>query len=534
VRARRHRTRSLLAAVAVCALVAGCGGSRRTHGSGLPARVPATGSRLQSILQENNLLLYTSPQEQYRVMREIKSLGVDVVKVPLIWALVAPDQLSAVAPHLDATDPGSYPQGSWSRYDDLVEEAHHLGLRVYFQLAPPVPRWAIAPNFPHNQGKALGQVPSFRLFNQFVQAVGRRYSGTWHDSQGRVIPRVSEWGIWNEPNWRNWLNPVRLTVGGVPQTSQPMLYRGLVDAAWRALAATGHRSDTILIGETANIGSVTPLQFVRDLYCLSSADQPLTGNAAVAAGCPRSGRRSAFEAQNPGLFQMSGYAHHPYDFDIPPDRRSRVATELSLANIGQLEQTLNGIFAAYGQSRPGGVPIYLTEWGYVTNPPNPEFRTTLAEQATWLNEGEYMMWREPFVRALAQFLLEDVPSPPPGSATSASWLHAFTTGLMFHNGMAKPALAAYRIPIWLPAAVPGPRVAVWGQLRPADHARLQTGTIEFRPTGQEAWRRLSAVSTRSPEGFIFTHVAIPSTGLVRLAWRSPSGSTFCSRSVRVT
>ncbi len=548
MRARLPRTPSFAAALAVCALLSACGGSGpspgpgsatgsgSTSGSGLSARgaVTPTASRLQSILQDDDLLLYTPPSQQWQTLRRLKALGVDTVKVALIWWIVAPGSTGTRPPQFDASNPDAYPRSNWNRYDLLVEEAHYLGLRVYFQIDPPVPRWAIAPNFPHNQGKVLGQVPSFRYFQQWVTAVGRRYSGSWHDVHGRTIPRVSQWGIWNEPNWRNWLNPITLTVGGVRQTSQPMLYRGLVDAAWKGLSASGHASDTILIGETANIGSVTPIRFAQDLYCVSPANQPLTGSAAVAAGCPTSGNRSAFVSQNPGLFRMSGYAHHPYDFDIPPSQPSRVPTEVSLANIGQLEQALNGIFASYGQSRPGGIPIYLSEWGYVTNPPNPEFHTSLSEQAAWLNEGEYMMWREPFVRALAQFLLEDVASPPPGSATSASWLHAFTTGLMFHNGVAKPAFAAYRIPIWVPDAVHGPRVAVWGQLRPADHSRLQMGTIEFQPAGSAGWRRLSAVRTQSPEGFIFTHVAIPTSGLLRLGWRSPSGSTFYSRSVRVT
>jgi hypothetical protein len=546
---RRILTRCWLAAA--CAALVACGGSSRpssapagsstvsaggsTTGSPTPARGASPQSRLQSILQENTLLLYTPPQQQYQALRVIKSLGVDVVKVPLIWALVAPDEASATSPHFDAADPAGYPWGAWNRYDDLVEFAHQLGLKVYFQFAPPVPRWAIDPNFPRQPGtKILGQVPSFRLFNKFVQAVGTRYGGSGHDTQGRPIPRVSQWGIWNEPNWQNWLNPTQLNVNGVQVTSQPMLYRGLVNAAWKGLAATGHGSDTILIGETANIGSVTPIQFVEDMYCVAPSYQPLNGRAAEAVGCPASGARQAFVAQNPGLFHMSGFAHHPYDFDIPPDQPSTVSTEVSLANIEELEHVLNGIFAGYGRSRSGGIPIYLTEWGYVTNPPNPQYHTSLSQQATWLNQGEYMMSGQPFVKALAQFLLVDVPPPPSSSATAAAWLHSFTSGLMFYGGKPKPALAAYRIPIWLPSAHSGPSVTVWGELRPADHSAVQVGSIDFKPAGATAWRTLATVSTTNPEGFLLTHVSIPSSGTVRLAWRSPAGSVFYSRLVPVS
>jgi hypothetical protein len=546
---RRRRSLAAAALLPLCVLLAACGGSGRSQGSGTTtgagpaptatappgqAHLPATGSRLESILQDDDLLLYTTPRQQYQVLRQIKALGVDVVKVALIWWLTAPAHDLSRAPHFDASDPAAYPWGSWDRYDELVEEAHYLGLKVYFQLDPPTPRWAIAANFPHNQGKVLGQVPELGAFQRWVTAVGRRYSGTWHDTHGRTIPRVSEWGVWNEPNWRNWLNPITLNAGGIRQDSQPMLYRGLVNAAWRGLAATGHRSDTILVGETANIGSVTPIRFLEDLYCLTPGYRPLTGTAATAAGCPTAGSRSAFESENPGLFHMTGYAHHPYDFDIPPDRPSRVPTELSLANIGELERTLDGIFAAYGQSRPGGIPVYLSEWGYVTNPPNPEYHTTPAEQADWLNQGEYMMWREPFVRALAQFLLVDVPSPPTPNPTAAQWLHVFATGLEFHNGVPKPALAAYRIPIWLPDPRRGARVPVWGQLRPADHSTTQRGVIDFQPSGAGTWRRLTEVRTTSPEGFLTTQVSVPSAGLLRLGWRSPAGTMLYSRSARVS
>ena len=534
-----RRILALSGLVSACALLAACGGGK-AHGASTGATAPpgpqtsATQSHLQSILQEDDDLLYTPPQQQYQTLRQIKALGVDVVKVALIWRLIAPAQGATTPPNFNASDPNAYPAGVWNRYDLLVEEAHYLGLKIYFQIDPPSPQWGLSTQFPQGQGKSLGQVPDYRLFNEFVQAVGRRYSGSAHDIHGRTIPRVSIWGIWNEPNWRNWLNPIHLDAGGVGQTSQPMLYRGLVNAAYRGLQQTGHAGDTILIGETANIGSVTPIRFVEDLYCVGATYQQLTGSAATAAGCPASPDRSAFVAANPGLFQISGYAHHPYAFGIPPAQPSRVSTELALFNIPALEQVLNGIFAGYGQSRAGGVPIYVSEWGYVTNPPNPEYHTSLSQQATYLNQGEYIVSREPFVKALSQFLLTDVPSPPGGSPTPSEWLRTFTTGLIFHDGKPKPALAAFRLPIWVPVPHPGPRVLVWGQLRPANHSAAQTGVIDFRAQGSSSWRQLARVSTNSSEGFLLAHVAVPSAGLLRLGWKSPSGPVFYSRLVTVS
>ena len=125
---------------------------------------------------------------------------------------------------------------------------------------------------------------------------------------------------------------------------------------------------------------------------------------------------------------------------------------ITLQNLGVLERVLNGVFASYGRSRPGGIPLYLSEWGYKTNPPNPYVKTSLAQQATWLDQGEYMTWKIGYVRALAQFLLVDDRPRASEPVGSRLYWHTFQTGLETMDGAPKPSLAAFRIPIWLPDA----------------------------------------------------------------------------------
>ena len=115
------------------------------------------------------------------------------------------------------------------------------------------------------------------------------------------------------------------------------MYRPIVDAGWKALHATGHGHDTILIGEFAargngfrsphpgqpqglpgNYGQTKPLEFLRTLYCLDSSYRQLRGSAARAHGCPTNAAGSRrFRAQHPGLFSASGVGDHPYPGNGP-------------------------------------------------------------------------------------------------------------------------------------------------------------------------------------------------------------------------
>ena len=143
------------------------------------------------------------------------------------------------------------------------------------------------------------------------------------------------WSVWNEPNLGTFLAPE--TVSGKSSVEvAPRLYRGLVDAAWSALHATGHGSDTILIGEMAPAGSnftgalkgdfgvfgnMPPLRFLRALYCVdANYTATSAGPPRPQRGCPATTSASAkFAAQHPGLFKASGFADHPYPQGLPPN-----------------------------------------------------------------------------------------------------------------------------------------------------------------------------------------------------------------------
>jgi hypothetical protein len=422
-------------------------------------------------------------------------------------------------------------------------------MKVYFLVIGPAPVWAVPKGNRNNQGPNLGWAPSTNEYRQFIEAAGRRYSGSYTPPPQSIaaaggpytdplpdkpIPRVSYWGIWNEPNERSWLTPWFRTLSGHRrQLLQPQLYRGLVDAGWSGLVASGHRDDTIMVGETANRGIMTPTAFFRALYCVGRNLRPLRRAAASAFGCPRSGPSSRFAAAHPGLFKAA-VAHHPYGFQVAPNKPPPDRTFITINDVPSFERTLNRIFSDYGQHPSGGVPLYLTEWGYKTNPPNPYVPTSPAQQAEWINQGEYMTWKWPYVHGLTQFLLVDSPPKAHSKKGSALYWSTFQTGLEYINRTPKPSFQAFQIPIWLPNPHHGSSVGVWGELRPADHTTTQTASVQFLPSGGSVWQQLGDVQTNSAEGFLFTNVSIPSAGAVRLAWSAPDGTTLYSRAASVS
>ena len=233
-----------------------------------------------------------------------------------------------------------------------------------------------------------------------MRAVGTRYSGHYPDPlhPGQELPRVSFWGIWNEPNLGIYLAPQAIDSGKLEVS--PVYYRRIVDAAWSALQATGHGHDTILIGELAPDGAtvgpvpgdfdmMAPLRFLRALYCVDSAYHQLRGLAASQRGCPTTAASSArFVAEHPGLFHASGVADHPYSQGLPPNQPPPLEPDYAeFADIPNLETTLDRLQQAYGSSTR--FPIYSTEFGEQTDPPEKLIRALPPVTAAY-----YMNWAE--------------------------------------------------------------------------------------------------------------------------------------------
>jgi hypothetical protein len=339
---------------------------------------------------------------------------------------------------------------------------------------------------------------------------------------------VTYWSLQNEPNQPGWLTPQWLQRGNEWVEAAPRIYRAMADQGYAALQATGHGNDTILIGETAPKGvskqgetrAIDALRFIRRVYCLDDNLQVLRDAAAEAQGCRADGDLGRFGVDHPGLFKASGWAHHPYELTFAPNVPPRNADWATMGNLPALQSMLRRIHLRYGQPLQGDVPLFLTEFGYQSKPDDP-LGVSRAQQGAYLNQAEWIAWRNRDVRTLAQFLLDD--DDPPAGRT-------FQSGLRTNAGARKAAWSAYRFPIHIarPTVRRGQRLRVWGLPRPAADGSRPRVRVEFRRAGTKRWRRLRTVRGDAGKGYVSASLRAPGTGRVRLRW-----SGLVSRSVPV-
>ena len=170
-----------------------------------------------------------------------------------------------------------------------------------------------------------------------------------------------------------------------------------------------------------------------------------------------------------------------------------------------------------------------------TNPPNPVRGVSPQHQAEWLDQAQYMAWKDPRVRALSQFLLVDsLPNTkfPPGS--SGYW-STFQTGLQYASGGVKPSFLAYLLPIYMPVTSfsHGDSLLVWAMLRPAANGSKQHALVQWRALRGGGYRTLATVTTTDPSNVLQVHVRPPGSGTIRIQWRTPAGLVLDSRPIAI-
>ena len=456
---------SMLAAVLVlAATLAGCGGD------GTPSKPP-----IATVVQDDAELLHRTPQRIAATLDDLRGLGVDWVRVTAGWSEIAPAARSLKRPKgFDATDPAQYPPGAWSALDRVYRMTRARDLDVSIDIAFWAPRWAVHAPAARPDRERTWIAPAD--YADFAEAVARRY------------PRAVAFTVWNEPNHNAFMLPQWERVDGAWRPASPHRYRELVQAAVPRIKAAAPDA-LALIGATSSVGSaqatsenerMAPLTFLREMACVDARLQPLKR-----AEC------RDFEAL-PG----DGWSHHPYSLELPPWQPDPRTENVRMADLGRLTTLLHLLHEA-GRTRED-LPLYLTESGYQTAPPDPTWDVTLADQARWLPEGEQIARREPSLRSVSQFLVRDLPERP-GPSLRIRW-RDYQSGLRFEDGRPKPAHASFALSLVAHRAAPG-RVAFWGLVRPGSGDRpTQISVLE--PDGD--WREIARPRTASDGTFAAT------------------------------
>lgn len=375
----------------------------------LPAAVGAS-ARQYALFQDESLLVENGGTRA-ATLDEVKSLGADMIKVQVNWATVAPGGRRK-PPGFDGSNPAEYP--GWGHYDAVLSEAKARGFKVMFALAPPAPGWA-TPTRGDREGVTR---PNAREFGRFATAAARRF------------PSVDVWTIWNEPNHPGHLYP-QSTKGGRPVA--PGLYRALVRAAVSGLKRGGVGGDPILFGELLPIGkavsgpkrNLKPLRFLRAFF----AGKPLSG--------------------------LDGFAYHPYTRAAGPLLREPSGDDATIRSYGRVFRVLDSA-RARGRIKGPKLPIWNTEFGFQTNPPDPYGARIASVPGFWSISELWFSYSNRRVKSISQYTMND----------QAGDISLWQSGLRFSNGSPKSNIYAnYRLPILVRQLGPG-AVEVRGDARP--------------------------------------------------------------------
>src|SRR3954470_13539148 len=484
---------------------------------------PAHAARGQLTMMEDSTQLLTlgdGPRDF--ALDNFKALGTNIVKVRVEWRDFAPDPASRRKPAgFDATDPGDYPAGVWTALDAAVRGIVARGMTPFLMVGPPAPEWATT-------GPTKKYIGVWKTnpaeYGAFVRAVGRRYAGA---NQG--LPRVSMWSVWNEPNHPQFIQPLSERVRGKMAPTAADQYRRLYTAATAAFAASGHAADTILFGEVLPIGqgrlgalnTIRPLLWLREFFCLDARYRPFRGSAASARGC------KAFPK-----IATSGFAIHPYTKPVGPRFHLPNPDDATIGQIGRVTTALDRI--AKTRRVRKGLPIYSTEFGIQTNPPDcVGFGAPITRQAAIINEAEYDSFLAPRVKTYSQYLLIDDPILTQFEPGSNERYGRYQTGLMWGNNAVRcdspgvrfrygtpkqPTFDAFQTPLYVRKLSRGRGVQVFGRARPRGHAPQQ---INILRSGRIV-RRVTA------KGYFLVGVRGSSAGKWQLRW-SLNGKSFVSR-----
>jgi len=327
---------------------------------------------IQKGIFDDAQILYGNPDKVFPVLQQMNT---KLVRVNLWWG--GPALTVASRRPANPANPND-PAYNWATYDRTVLYAHEFGMKVVFSILG-TPNWA-------NGSKGWNVAPTKPSdLKAFVTAAAKRYDGTFLRSEDDItLPRVPFWLVWNEPNNPVFLKPQFAKVAGKWTVVSGRTYAQLCNASVQALKAvsTGFKVGCGVTAPRGNNNPSTPRPSVSPLAFL---------RAMIAGGA------KGFDA----------YAHHPYagsrsetPLTPPPTPpRGQDPTAVTLGNLELLTKELARLKV--------NVRLWITEYGYQTNPPDRLVGVTWAQQDVYMRQAWAKLKANPRVDMFIWFLLRD-------------------------------------------------------------------------------------------------------------------------------
>ena len=302
--------------------------------------------------------------------------------------------------------------------------------------------------------------------------------------RARGIPAVVT--LWASPRWAN---------GGHPPNWLPR--KGFADFAyaaskrwpWVHLWTVWNEPDTSVFAHP-----VSPKLYTLDLLNPAYKALHQANRANLVAGGVTSPRRTP-SGMSPFAFMegmhsyhalLDAYAHHPYATspgETPTHDPCRSCRTLTMAHLARLRADVTRLF--------GPKPIWLTEYGYQTNPPDRRTGVSRAAQALYLEEAALRVYEEDGVTMLINFLVRD-------DKTLAGW----QSGLITAKNVDKPAFLAFQLPL-VEMSLKDGEATVWGQVRPG-HGRRPYALQQWNG---KAWKTVGNLQRTDASGAFTRTVA---------------------------
>jgi len=347
--------------------------------------------------------------------------------------------------------------------------------------------------------------PSPQALGQFATALARRYNGSFPDPEnpGHVLPRVRLLQAWNEPNLARYLEPQWIVLRDHWSAFSPLLYRQLLNAFYAAVKSV-EPSDVVLAagiapnGEPDGVGRMTPLRFLKALWCLRGSSHLLR------VGC-----------SDPAHFDV--FAFHPLSVS-DPNVPAASSLEVSISDFAKLTTLLDRAERLHTVLPAGSKPAWVTEISWESNPPS-SYGVPERLQAQWVSRALHRLWIAGVQYVNWDFLVDPYPllglGTPTGGVVEVSrpaGLYSAGSGGDLQGARPKPFLQGFTFP-FDPLRVDAKRVRLWALLmRPGQPVLLQR-----LARARQRWRTIARLHA-GRNGVL--NVLVSLTGAARLRLQS--------------